>query len=269
MGHLAQPCKLPYISILWSSLNGAETKRQSLVQPQLGPGTLLIQTFHHQAHIHDWPSLLILELHINVCKWVTLSVQNPGIRRMTVLIHRVALSDIIWRKNFCLKNCWKTSDIFHPLSCMKRGRTNRIQLCEQIQSLVVAFCNVLQPVGKGQGRGWQGEGTRTLLLTITILKGTEAGEAAPDPTVVSGDWATTGSRSLATSPLWFPLHWTTFCVTMWKRSVLKIKVLGFPGGSVVKNLPASAGHMFNPWSRKIPNASEQLSLCTTTTEPVL
>ena len=120
MGHLAQPCKLPYISILWSSLNGAETKRQSLVQPQLGPGTLLIQTFHHQAHIHEWPWVLILELHINVCKWVTLPVQNLGIRRMTVLIHRVTLSDIIWRKNFCLKNCWKTSDIFHPFSYMKR-----------------------------------------------------------------------------------------------------------------------------------------------------
>ena len=28
-------------------------------------------------------------------------------------------------------------------------------------------------------------------------------------------------------------------------------------------------HRFNPWSRKIPHALEQLSLCTTTTEPVL
>lgn len=69
---------------------------------------------------------------------------------------------------------------------MKSGRTNRIQLYEQIQSLVAAFCKVLQPVGKGQGLEWQGEGTQTLLLTITVLKGTEAGEAAPDPT--SGWW---------------------------------------------------------------------------------
>ena len=43
---------------------------------------------------------------------------------------------------------------------------------------------------------------------------------------------------------------------------------GFPGGSVVKNLPAvDKGHQFNPWSRKIPHAMEQLSLCATTTEP--
>ena len=38
---------------------------------------------------------------------------------------------------------------------------------------------------------------------------------------------------------------------------------------MVKNLPASAGDMVNPWSRKIPRAVEQPSLCTTTTEPVL
>ena len=29
------------------------------------------------------------------------------------------------------------------------------------------------------------------------------------------------------------------------------------------------GHMFDPWSRKIPHAVEQLSPCATTTEPVL
>ena len=28
------------------------------------------------------------------------------------------------------------------------------------------------------------------------------------------------------------------------------------------------GHRFEPWSRKIPHATEQLSLCATTTEPV-
>ena len=42
---------------------------------------------------------------------------------------------------------------------------------------------------------------------------------------------------------------------------------GFPGGPVVKNLPAR-GNGFDPWSRKIPHASEQLSLRATTTEPV-
>ena len=36
---------------------------------------------------------------------------------------------------------------------------------------------------------------------------------------------------------------------------------------MVKNLPANAG--FNPWSRKIAHVMEQLSLCATTTEPVL
>ena len=37
---------------------------------------------------------------------------------------------------------------------------------------------------------------------------------------------------------------------------------GFPGGSVVKNLPADAGeYVFNPWSRKIPHAAKQLSPC--------
>ena len=28
------------------------------------------------------------------------------------------------------------------------------------------------------------------------------------------------------------------------------------------------GHRFNPWSGKFPHAAEQLSLCTTTAEPV-
>ena len=44
---------------------------------------------------------------------------------------------------------------------------------------------------------------------------------------------------------------------------------GFPGGSVVKNPPASAGDMLDPWSGRIPRAAEYLSLCATTTEPVL
>ena len=49
---------------------------------------------------------------------------------------------------------------------------------------------------------------------------------------------------------------------------LKIDLEDFSGGAVVKNLPASAGgHGFKPWSGKIPRAAEQLSPCTTTTEP--
>ena len=39
---------------------------------------------------------------------------------------------------------------------------------------------------------------------------------------------------------------------------------------VFKNLPASAGgHRFDPWSGKIPHGTEHLSLCVSTTEPVL
>ena len=41
----------------------------------------------------------------------------------------------------------------------------------------------------------------------------------------------------------------------------------FPGGAVDRNLPAKAG--FDPWSRKIPRATEQLSLGTTTKEAFL
>ena len=44
----------------------------------------------------------------------------------------------------------------------------------------------------------------------------------------------------------------------------------FFGGTVVKNPPANAGgHRFNPWSGKIPHATEQLSLCVTTIESAL
>ena len=42
----------------------------------------------------------------------------------------------------------------------------------------------------------------------------------------------------------------------------------FHGGPVVENLPASAGdRRFDPWSRKIPHAAEQVSPCATTSEP--
>ena len=44
----------------------------------------------------------------------------------------------------------------------------------------------------------------------------------------------------------------------------------FPGGPVVKNLPANVGdHGFSPWSGKISHAAGQLSLCATRTEPTL
>ena len=42
---------------------------------------------------------------------------------------------------------------------------------------------------------------------------------------------------------------------------------GFPGGPVVKKLPAMLEtHQFDPQSGKIPHAAEQPSPCTTTTE---
>ena len=50
--------------------------------------------------------------------------------------------------------------------------------------------------------------------------------------------------------------------------IFKCQFKGFPGGPVVKTTPANAGDTgFASWSRKIPHAMEQLSPCTTTTEP--
>ena len=50
----------------------------------------------------------------------------------------------------------------------------------------------------------------------------------------------------------------------------KILSMGFPGGSEVKNLPANAGDSgSNPVLGRFPQALEQLSLCATTTEPML
>ena len=49
--------------------------------------------------------------------------------------------------------------------------------------------------------------------------------------------------------------------------MFKTRHRGFPGGAVVKNPPANVE--FNPWPRKIPHAAEQLSPCTTITEPAL
>ena len=52
-------------------------------------------------------------------------------------------------------------------------------------------------------------------------------------------------------------------------SLLQIKE-DFPSSSVDRNLLANAGeHSFEPLSRKIPHAAEQVSPCTTTTEPGL
>ena len=44
--------------------------------------------------------------------------------------------------------------------------------------------------------------------------------------------------------------------------------MGFPGGSVVKNLSANAGdtNQFDPWFRKNPHAAEQLSSFATAAE---
>ena len=50
---------------------------------------------------------------------------------------------------------------------------------------------------------------------------------------------------------------------------VKVEVEGFPGGAVVESASQCRGHWFEPWSGKIPHAAEQLSPCTTTTEPVL
>ena len=47
------------------------------------------------------------------------------------------------------------------------------------------------------------------------------------------------------------------------------KERGFPGGQVVGFVCQCRGHRFDPWSGKTAHAMEQLSLCTTTTEPVL
>ena len=50
----------------------------------------------------------------------------------------------------------------------------------------------------------------------------------------------------------------------------KMAFPGFPGGAVVKNPPANAGDTgSSPGPGRFPHAVEQLSPCTTTTEPAL
>jgi len=47
------------------------------------------------------------------------------------------------------------------------------------------------------------------------------------------------------------------------------KALDFPGGPVVKNLPANAGYTgLTSWSGKIPQNSGQLHLCAVTAEAI-
>ena len=49
-----------------------------------------------------------------------------------------------------------------------------------------------------------------------------------------------------------------------------IKNLDGLGGPMVKNLPCNArGHQFDRWCGKIPHATEELSLCITSAEPML
>ena len=58
-----------------------------------------------------------------------------------------------------------------------------------------------------------------------------------------------------------------------RKSHLKVKHKdecsgGFPGDSVVESACQCSRHRLDPWSRKIPHATEQLSPCAITTEPV-
>ena len=53
--------------------------------------------------------------------------------------------------------------------------------------------------------------------------------------------------------------------------LIVVTMMGFPGCSVVKNLPAKAGFNpagFNPWSGKVPHVLGQLSLDMATIETV-
>ena len=61
---------------------------------------------------------------------------------------------------------------------------------------------------------------------------------------------------------WTELRWT---------AALQIKGCerGFPGGSVVKNPPASEWRRFSPWPGRIPRGAEQRGLRATTPEPQL
>ena len=49
----------------------------------------------------------------------------------------------------------------------------------------------------------------------------------------------------------------------------EISLPGFPVAQWLRITCQCRGHGFKPWSGKIPHATEQLSPCATTTEPVL
>ena len=53
-----------------------------------------------------------------------------------------------------------------------------------------------------------------------------------------------------------------------RHNILKAMVPGLPWwSSGYESACQCKGHRFDPWSRRIPHATEQLSLCATTTEP--
>ena len=66
---------------------------------------------------------------------------------------------------------------------------------------------------------------------------------------------------------WINKMWCT-CMYIWHMytAINKNKILGFPGGPVVKNHLVVQGTPFHLWSQKIPHALQQLSPCATTTE---
>ena len=78
-------------------------------------------------------------------------------------------------------------------------------------------------------------------------------------------------RWLLTVDLWASFEfWTILSVLSIIHFILKIHDLGLPWWrSGWESACQCRGHGFEPWSGKIPHAVEQLSPCTTTTEPAL
>lgn len=56
---------------------------------------------------------------------------------------------------------------------------------------------------------------------------------------------------------------------MQKEHVLKFSIQVFPGRAADKNPTANAGDSFSPWSREVPQATEQLHLNVPSTESTL
>ena len=54
------------------------------------------------------------------------------------------------------------------------------------------------------------------------------------------------------------------CLRKEKKRELRKNVRGFPGGPVVNICLPMQGHRFDPWSGKIPHATEHQIPCTTT-----